>query len=174
MKLLPLILLLLPLAASADTKPGTTRLNNRCTTYHMCTSQAATGECVDASGDVIVHKVGRRADFTFYSTRSTAADYECNIWTNTLGFDAQVSIDQVNTVSITDEVPVYTMAVLLNRFWVTCTLCTDVFDDCSGGCPGVQDQCSGAGPPCADTLCDDDGATAVGLVNIDVDICARD
>lgn len=125
MKLLSLALLLLPLVASADTKPSTSRLNNRCTTYHMCTLQAATGECKDASGEVIVHAVGRRADFTFYSTRSTATSYTCDIITNKLGFDNKVNVDQVNTDSITDEVPVYTMAVLLHKFWITCSEVAD-------------------------------------------------
>lgn len=120
MKLLALALLLLPLTALADTKPGKTRLNNRCTTYHMCALQGAVNECKDASGEVIVHQVGRRADFVFYSTSSTAANYSCDIITNTLGYDNAITTDQVNTASITDEVPVYTMAVLLHKFWVTC------------------------------------------------------
>ena len=121
MRHLLLALLLLPTVALADTKPGKTRINNVCTMYAMCALQSATGECVDASGGVIVHTVGRRADFTFYSTRSTAADYSCDIITNTLGYDAAITTDQVNTDSITDEVPVYTMAVLLHKFWVTCS-----------------------------------------------------
>lgn len=114
------LLLLFPLAASADVKPTTTRINNRCTSYAMCVSQTATSECVDAGGEVIVHTVGRFAHYTFYSTESTAANYSCDIITNKLGYDAAVTTDQVNTTSITDEAPVYTMAVLLHKLWVTC------------------------------------------------------
>lgn len=121
-RLTPLILtLLFALPAMADTTPRKTRINNRCTMYAMCESQAAVNECVSINdGDEIVHQVGRFAHYTFYSTRSTAANYSCDIMTSTLGFDAAVSTDQVNTASITDEVPVYTMAVLLHKFWVTC------------------------------------------------------
>jgi hypothetical protein len=121
MKLLPLLLLLLPTLAFADTKPDATRLNNRCTTYSLCKLQVATGECVShRDGDEIVHQVGRYAHYTFYSTTSTSSSYECDIMTNTLGFDDAVSTDQVNTTSITDEAPVYTMAVLLHKLWITC------------------------------------------------------
>jgi hypothetical protein len=130
MRFLPLLLLLLPTLAFADTKPDTTRLNNRCTTYSLCKLQAATGECVShRDGDEIVHQVGRFAHYTFYSTTSTDSSYSCDIMTNTTGFDASVAdstqTDQVNTTSITDEAPVYTMAVLLHKLWITCSEWTD-------------------------------------------------
>jgi hypothetical protein len=123
MRLLPLILLLLPCLALADVKPDTTRLNNRCTMYAICKQQSVINECVSHRDNTqkLVLEVGRFAHYTFYSTRSTAADYSCDIMTNTLGYDGAVSTDQVNTTSITDEAPVYTMAVLLHSLWITCT-----------------------------------------------------
>lgn len=126
MKLLPLILLLLPtLAQAADIAPARTRINNRCTSYAMCVAEAGTGECQDASNtDEIVHKVGRFAHYTFYSTKSTAANYSCDIYTSNEGFNGATATDQVNTTSITDEAPVYTMAVLLHFFWIACPTIT--------------------------------------------------
>jgi hypothetical protein len=126
MRILILLSLLLPTLALADEKPDTTRINNRCTSYAICKQQAATGECVShRTGDELVMNVGRKSDYTFYSTTSTAASYSCNIMTNTTGFDASVAdstqTDQVNTASITDEAPVYTMHVLLHQLWVTCS-----------------------------------------------------
>jgi hypothetical protein len=132
MKLLPLILLLLPALAWADVKPTRTRINNRCSSYRMCDQQSSTGECVDVSNsDEIVLQVARFAHYTFYSTGSAAASYSCDIITNVTGFDASVidstATDQVNTASITDEIPVYTMAVLLNRLWITCSEISSLF-----------------------------------------------
>lgn len=125
-----MLLLLLPVAALADVEPDKTRINNRCMSYAMCKQQAATGECVAArESDEIVLDVGRFAHYTFYSTTSTATSYTCNIITNTDGFDASVAAstqtDQVNTASITDEAPVYTMAVLLHKLWITCSEVAD-------------------------------------------------
>ena len=120
MRLLPLILLLLPsLALAADVKPARTRVNNRCTSYAMCAAQSGTGECVSGS-DEIVHQVGRFAHYTFYSTKSSSTNYSCDIYTSNEGFNAATATDQVNTTSITDEAPVYTMAVLLRHFWIAC------------------------------------------------------
>lgn len=126
MRTLPLILLLLTSTAFADEKPDTTRVNNRCTSYAICNLQAATGECVSQrTGDELVMKVGSPAYYTFYSTTSTASSYSCDIVTNTTGFDASVAdstqTDQVNSTSITDEVPVLPMFVLLHQLWVTCS-----------------------------------------------------
>lgn len=130
MNFLALILLLLPTLASADIEPDKTRINNRCTSYAICNLQSATGECVShRTADELVLEVGRFAHYTFYSTESTASSYTCDIITNTDGFDASVTdstqTDQVNTISITDEAPVYTMAVLLQKFWVTCSEVAD-------------------------------------------------
>jgi hypothetical protein len=126
MKFLPLIATLLvaacPLAYAADVAPTKTRVNNRCTSYAMCVAEAGTGECQDSTDtDEIVHQVGRFAHYTFYSTKSTSTDYSCDIHTSNVGFNAATTTDQVNTTSITDEAPVYTMAVLLHYLWVACT-----------------------------------------------------
>jgi len=119
-RLLPILLLFLPtLALAADVKPGKTRVNNRCTSYAMCAAQSGTGECVSGS-DEIVHHVGFMANYTFYSTRSTSTTYSCDIYTNSEGFNGRAGEDQVNTASITDAVPVYTMRVLLRHFWIAC------------------------------------------------------
>jgi len=125
MRLLPFTFLLLPALALADVKPVSTRLNNKCMSYAMCSSQSAASECVNGDNEVIVHEIGRYAHFTFYSTESTATNYSCDIITNKLGYDNAVTTDQVNTTSITDEAPVYTMAVLLHKFWVTCPTLAD-------------------------------------------------
>ena len=115
-----LLFLLLPsLALAADAKPEKTRINNACTSYAMCYQQTNTGECTTGS-DEIVHHVGFRADYTVYSTKSTATDYTCDIFTSNEGFNGATATDQVNTASITDEVPVYTMVVLLRYVWVAC------------------------------------------------------
>ncbi len=121
-RLLPIILLRLPtLALAADVKPGKTRVNNRCTSYAMCAAQSGTGECVSGSDEIVQH-VGFMANYTFYSTRSTSTDYICNIFTNDEGYlGGTPASDQVNTASITDEVPVYTMRVLLRHFWIACS-----------------------------------------------------
>ncbi len=120
-RLLPTLLLLLPtLTWAADVKPARTRVNNRCTEYAMCAAQSGTGEC-KSGADEIVHQVGFMANYTFYSTKSTSTDYICNIFTSNEGFNAATATDQVNTAAITDEVPVYTMRVLLRHFWVACS-----------------------------------------------------
>lgn len=125
-RFLLLILLLLPtLVLAADVKPAKTRVNNRCTSYAMCVAQSGTGECVSGSDEIVQH-VGFTANYTFYSTRSTSTDYVCNIFTNNEGYAGGVpTSDQVNTASITDEVPVYTMRVLLRHFWIACSTNVD-------------------------------------------------
>ena len=126
MRLLPLLLLFPTLALAGDIAPARTRVNNRCTSYAMCVAEAGTGECQDASNsDEIVLQVGRFAHYTFYSTKSNATDYTCNIFTSNEGFTAATATDQVNTASITDEAPVYTMAVLLRHFWINCSAIAD-------------------------------------------------
>ncbi len=125
MKWSHLLVLLLPCIAFADEKPDSTRVNNRCASHSICKNQSTTGECVShRTGDELVMEVGRRADYTFYSTPSTASDYSCDIHTSSVGFDAAGTTDQVNTTSITDEAPVYTMSVLLHYLWVACTTVT--------------------------------------------------
>ncbi len=130
-RLLPILLLLIPALAWADAKPAKTKLNNKCTSYRMCDAQASTGVCVngDSTPDQIVLNYGFKANFTYYSTLSTASSYSCNIITNTTGHDASVAdstqTDQVNTASITDEAPVYTNVVLLRQFWMTCSEVAD-------------------------------------------------
>ena len=128
--LLPL--LLLPAFAFADVEPikKVPALNNTCSSYLMCDTMSGTGECVDKfDSDQIVLTMGRHATYTFYSTRSTSTDYVCNIFTNKTGFDASVAdstqTDQVNTASITDEAPVYTMVVLLHKLWINCSTNAD-------------------------------------------------
>jgi hypothetical protein len=130
-RLIPILLLLIPALSWADAKPAKTKLNNKCTSYRMCDAQTVTGECVnkDPTPDQIVLNVGYVASYTYYSTQSTASSYSCDIITNKTGFDASVAdstqTDQVNTASITDEVPVYTNFVLLHRFWITCSEVAD-------------------------------------------------
>ena len=121
MTYLVLLILLLPsLAFAADAKPGKTRINNVCTSYAMCYQQTNTGECTTGT-DEIVHHVGFRAEYAVYSTKSTATDYSCDIFTNNEGYAGGVpTSDQVNTTSITDEEPVYLMLALLRYIWVTC------------------------------------------------------
>jgi len=126
-KALLIPLLLLPALAAADVEPIKTALNNNCSSYLMCDNETGTDECLDAfDQDEIVLTMGRHATYTLYSTRTTAANYSCDIWTNKTGFDASVAdstqTDQVNTASITDEAPVYTMVVLLHKLWVDCTV----------------------------------------------------
>jgi hypothetical protein len=138
--LLPLLLLLPSLTFAADVKPSATTLNNKCKSWAMCVAQGSTGVCVDASNDVIVHTVGRVATYTFYSTTSTASDYICNIMTNKTGYTSSVdnstATDQVNTASITDEAPVYTMHVQLHKLWITCpTLANNVVNINVDICP---------------------------------------
>jgi len=127
-RFLPLILLLLPsLALAGDVKPAKTRVNNKCISYAMCAAQAGTGECVKGTNE-IVQRVGFPAYYTFYSTKSDSTDYVCNIFTNNEGYAGGVpTSDQVNTASITDEVPVYTMKVLLQHFWIACSTNADNF-----------------------------------------------
>ena len=123
--LLPLLLLLPALAFAADVKPSATKLNNKCKSYALCVAQGATGVCVDDHGDTIVHTVGRVASYTLYSTTSTATSYSCDIITNKTGYTASVDnstqTDQVNTIPITDEAPVYIMHVMLHKLWITCS-----------------------------------------------------
>jgi len=121
MRLLAVALILLPTLAWADTDPRRTKINNRCTSYAMCPAHSGTGECTDGT-DEIVLQVGRYSHYTFYSTPSAATNYSCDIHTSDEGFDAATATDQVNSTSITDEAPVYTMAVLLRHFWVACTV----------------------------------------------------
>ena len=122
MKYLPLLLLLPALALAADVKPEKTRVNNRCTSYAMCVEELDLNECQDSTNtDEIVLQVGRFAHYTFYSTKSTNTNYSCDIHTSNEGFGAATATDQVNTISITDEAPVYTMAVLLQQVWIACT-----------------------------------------------------
>lgn len=119
-RLLAALLVLLPtLVFAADIKPGKTRINNICTSYAMCSAQSGTGECVKGT-DEIVHHVGYRAEYVFYSTKSTSTNYACDIYTSNEGFNGATATDQVNTTSITDEEPVYTMMVLLQHFWIAC------------------------------------------------------
>jgi hypothetical protein len=119
-------LLLLPsLAFAADVKPQKSKINNICTSYAMCVAETGTGECQDASDtDEIVHHVGFRAEYVVYSTKSTATDYSCDIFTSNEGFNGATATDQVNTTSITDEEPVYTMTVLLRHVWFNCSTIT--------------------------------------------------
>ena len=125
MRPLAILFMLLPTVTwAADIKPGRTNINNRCAEYAMCAAQSGTGECVKGS-DEIVHQVGFMANYIFYSTRSTSTDYICNIFTSNEGFNAATATDQVNTAAITDEVPVYTMRVLLRHFWIACSTNAD-------------------------------------------------
>ena len=130
MKWTAFLLILIPFLALADTEPRSTKPSPRCLSYKICQSQTATGECVSpANGDELVVTVGRMAKYTFYSTESTASSYTCDIITNTTGFDQSVTdstaTQQVNTTSITDEEPVYTMVVLLQKLWVSCSEVAD-------------------------------------------------
>ncbi len=125
MRLLPILLILIPSIAWADIKPARTRVNNRCTQYRMCNAETDTGICLGADGDEIVLHVGQTARYTFSSILSTATDYTCNILTNLQGFDVDNTSDQVNTASITDEIPMYTMKVLLRYLWITCPTIAD-------------------------------------------------
>ncbi len=119
-RFLPIFFLLLPtLAWAADEKPRKTKINNSCWSYAMCNNQSGTGECVSGS-DELVHHVGFRADYILYSTKSTSTNYSCDIFTSNEGFNGATATDQVNTASITDEEPVYTMTVLLQHFWIAC------------------------------------------------------
>jgi len=109
-------------ALAADIKPARTKINNLCTSYRMCDAEAGTGVCQDPTGaDEIVLHVGRLADYTLYSTLSTAADYTCNIFTSSDGTPGSGTNKQVNTISITDEDAVYTMRVLLRYLWINCS-----------------------------------------------------
>jgi len=126
MHFLTLLLLLLPALAWADATPAKTRVNNRCQSYRMCDAQASTGICTSVSdADEIVLQIARFAHYTFYSIQSTATNYSCDIMTNNQGYDANNTADQVNTISITDEAPVYTMGVLLRYLWITCPTLAD-------------------------------------------------
>ena len=123
-RLIPILLLLLPaLAFAADVKPGKTRINNRCTSYAMCVAQSGTGECKSGSDEIVNH-VGFPAYYTLYSTKSTATDYTCDIFTSNEGFNGRTAEDQVNSTSITDEIPVYPMFVFLRHFWINCSTIT--------------------------------------------------
>lgn len=122
-RLAPLLLLLPSLALAADVAPARTRVNNRCTSYQLCSAESDTAApCRDPSGtnDIVLH-VGRFAHYTFYSTPSSATDYVCNIFTSDDGTPGSGKNDQVNTATITDEAPVYTMAVLLRYLWMNCS-----------------------------------------------------
>lgn len=120
MKFLPFLLLLIPSLALADVKPKATRVNNRCTQYAMCATETTTNECKDKDGQVIVLGLDRYARMTFYSTKSSSINYSCDIFTSNEGFDNKTASDQVNTTSITDEAPVYTLVALLRDFWMIC------------------------------------------------------
>jgi len=127
---LAVVALLMATSAFADQDPDFTRVNNRCNSWALCKQQSATGICVShRNGDELVLDVGKFAHYTFYSVESTASSYSCDIYTNTDGYDASVAdstaTDQVNTTSITDEAPVYTMQVLLQKLWINCTEVAD-------------------------------------------------
>ena len=111
---------------AVDIAPARTKVTNKCTSYRMCDAEAGTGVCQDPSNtDDIVLKIGTTADYTLYSEDSTATDYTCNIFTSNNGTPGAGKNDQVNTASITDEVPVYTMFVLLRYWWINCSAIAD-------------------------------------------------
>lgn len=122
MKVLLVFLLLPSLALSADIKPARTKVNNLCSSFRLCDAEIGTGVCQDPTNtDEIVFFSGRTSDYTLYSTLSTSSNYTCNIFTSSDGTPSSGTNDQVNTASITDEVPVYTMNVLLQYLWINCS-----------------------------------------------------
>ena len=126
MKKIFALLLLLPAVAWADHDPDSTRVNNRCTQYRMCDGQTSTGICTSPKdADELVLEVGRYAYYTFSAIPSTATNYSCDILSNHDGYDADNTSDQVNTTSITDEAPMYTLGALLKYLWITCPTLDD-------------------------------------------------
>lgn len=120
--LIAFLLLVVFDATAADIKPARTKVNNLCSSFRLCDAEGDTGVCQDPTGtDEIVFFSGRTSDYTLYSTLSTSADYTCNIFTSSDGTPSSGTNDQVNTASITDEVPVYTMNVLLQYLWINCS-----------------------------------------------------
>ncbi len=129
MKLLfPLLLagLFVHSALAGDIRPARTRVNNICSSYQLCNAEEGTGVCQDSTNtDEIVFFSGLASYYTLYSTLSTASDYTCNIFTSSDGTPGSGTNDQVNTASITDENPVYTMFVLLQYVWINCSTIAD-------------------------------------------------
>ena len=114
------LLILIPVTAFADQAPARTKVNAKCMQYRMCDAEGDTGVCLgDAAQEIVLH-VGQYADYIFDSVQSVGS-YTCNIFTNNQGHDAQATNDQVNTTSITDEEPIYTMRVLLRYLWINCS-----------------------------------------------------
>jgi hypothetical protein len=122
-RFLPLLLLLPSLALASDIEPRKTRINNSCWSYAMCVAETDTGVGIRGT-DESVHHVGFRADYVAYSTKSTATDYSCDIYTSNEGYNGATATDQVNTTSITDEEPVYIMVALLRHLWISCSTIT--------------------------------------------------
>ena len=109
-------------ALAADIKPARTKVNNICTSYRLCDAELGTGVCQDSSNtDEIVLHVGQAADYILYSNLSTATNYSCDIFTSSDGTPGSGTITQVNTASITDEAPAYTMFVPLRYLWINCS-----------------------------------------------------
>lgn len=118
-------LLLFPSVSNSDVAPDANTLSHGRVQYTMCNAQpnGSEGVCTKG-GDEIVADVRTRSVLTFDATMSTSSTYTCDIYTNSVGFDASTSAQrqQANTTSLTATTQVITLSGVLNRVWVNCSV----------------------------------------------------
>lgn len=96
----------------------------------MCVAQAngAEGPCDsvgDGTGAEIVYRMAGRYTFTVYGTQSTATAYNCDVYSNDTGYDADAGdVQKMNTDSITHQNQVISFSGLMDYVWLQCDTIT--------------------------------------------------
>jgi hypothetical protein len=107
--------------ANADVAPTVIRdMGSVGVVYVMCDAEADDDTDCGAA-DEIVADVAGFSSITFYSTRSTATTYTCNVMSNALGHDAVTGDGfDVSATPLSDTQEAITLSGPFSYVWVTC------------------------------------------------------
>lgn len=116
-----LVLLFFPFIGYADSQP--TLLGGGgadCKLWQMC-NDSTNGVCENGSADEVVFGPKRKTKMAFYSTRSTATAYACDLYTNDQGFDASTGNGyKFNNAQITETQEHISYEGVFHSVWVDC------------------------------------------------------
>jgi len=118
------LLVLLPLAASADTGPTNVRgLTGGAQSGTLCSAETTTGVCI--STDEIVLDLRGRWSLSIYGNQSTATAYTCDVISNDIGHDAATGEGQDMTAgALTETNQMVALEGLMGYVWINCSTIT--------------------------------------------------